>query len=295
MVVYYYCHEGGLFILKDGQLKLSPPSSFNDPFEFSPKSIETPDLTKERGIKMMRGDPDTWFERWGKIHVSPDKQEALEYLRTHEDQIINQMMQKAPQNVEDMKEGFLKTTSGIYAIACFSKRYDSILMWSHYAKKHSGMIIGFDTKVAPFNKPRFLDYREVKYSKERPIFVHRDNVPEFKKSFDLVAESKSDDWSYEQEVRIIVPLNVLEQGGFLRLMPESLVCVIYGCRCNALFRYIAYHHLIDPVLQHVAIYEAKQHKTEYKLDFIQLRKGSKPTGILCAVNRQPSFYLTDES
>lgn len=29
-------------------------------------------------------------------------------------------------------------------ISCFSKRYDSILMWSHYASSHEGVCIEFD-------------------------------------------------------------------------------------------------------------------------------------------------------
>jgi len=156
------------------------------------------------------------------------------------------------------------------------------------------MIIGLDTDVAPFNKPNFLDLLEVKYSEERPVYVHRDALEDFHKGFNLIAASKSSDWSHEEEMRIVVYLDKLEKihnAYFLPMIPQSVVCVIYGCKCKPVFRMQAYHHLTQPVLAHVAIYGAKQHETEYKLDFIELRKGERPTGVECAVNRQPSFFM----
>lgn len=278
MIIYHYCHEGGLSILKDARLLLSPPSSFNDPFELAPKSVEFTDMTRERGIEMLTNHFDTWYERIGQFRGFATKEAAHKYVFSHLNEIVDEMLAAAPNNAETIKENFLKDSSKIWAIGCFSKRRDSILMWAHYAKKHTGVIIGFDTTQVPFNRPGFLALLEVEYGRERPVFIHRRTTDEFEESFHLVARSKSEDWAYEEEVRIVVPLSSLVEARFMPLVAKSVVCVIYGCNCPPAFRTEAFHYLGQPLLSHVGIYEAKLHKSEYRLDFVELRKGGKPAG-----------------
>ena len=64
------------------------------------------------------------------------------------------------------------------AVMCFTKKYKNILMWSHYAKNHEGICIGFDYNCDFFNKSYSCNYsdnvgkiRAVKYKKERPKYI----------------------------------------------------------------------------------------------------------------------------
>lgn len=56
-----------------------------------------------------------------------------------------------------------------FGVVSFSKRNDSILMWSHYADSHKGFCIGFHTKI------EFRDAKEVYYAEninKHLIFEH---------------------------------------------------------------------------------------------------------------------------
>lgn len=40
-----------------------------------------------------------------------------------------------------------------FGLLCFSEVWDSILLWSHYAEKHAGIVLGFDVSA---DRSRFL-------------------------------------------------------------------------------------------------------------------------------------------
>jgi hypothetical protein len=278
VIIYHYCHTGGLYILRDARLLLSPPAAFNDPFELSPKYVRIEPLTDEWGAEMLGEHFDEYYERIGRFH-GRSKEEERKYCFTNMDKIVEELRAKSPENANNIKEDFLQHSSNIWTLGCFSKTARSVLMWSHYAKKHTGMVIGFDTNHKPFNMPGFLDLIHVKYRKERPIFIHGRSMETFEKSLRRVVGTKSKDWSYEREVRVLVPRSALDEGKYMDLIAPSVVCVIYASNCPPLFRMQAYHFLRQPLLSHVAIYAARLHKTDYKLEFLMLRKGSQKFGI----------------
>jgi hypothetical protein len=45
-------------------------------------------------------------------------------------------------------------------IACFSERYDDIVMWSHYANGHRGFCLEFDTAIKPFSSAKPVTYND---------------------------------------------------------------------------------------------------------------------------------------
>lgn len=98
-------------------------------------------------------------------------------------------------------------------ICCFSKKNDSILMWSHYAENHKGACFEFDSLEDN-------SFFEVEYSKKRVNFnlekalrtvcaydfigrkldiVNDNTIREIMK----YALTKSNNWKYEEEVRCI--------------------------------------------------------------------------------------------
>src|SRR4051794_13568633 len=46
--LFKYCDERGLDILQNVRLKVSRPNAFNDPFEFSPRIVGAPKMSKAR-------------------------------------------------------------------------------------------------------------------------------------------------------------------------------------------------------------------------------------------------------
>ena len=94
-------------------------------------------------------------------------------------------LEKQFENLEINKERF-KTCS-------LSKINDNKLMWSHYAKEHTGICIGYKFLYLP------------NYVGKEKVLYKDTNIPEkdiFKSIMDYW-RIKSEDWEYEQEVRLL--------------------------------------------------------------------------------------------
>jgi len=63
-----------------------------------------------------------------------DMNDPYEWKTVYSDHEISQL---ALENTE-------KVAIGKYGVLCFSRRWNNILMWSHYADGHKGICLGFD-------------------------------------------------------------------------------------------------------------------------------------------------------
>ncbi len=79
---------------------------------------------------------------------------------------------------------------------CFSRCWNSILMWSHYGEKHMGICLGFDV-------PDELT-TSVEYVREVRVVGDLSKAPteERLKIVELLQWAKYDGWRYEAEVRV---------------------------------------------------------------------------------------------
>lgn len=105
-------------------------------------------------------------------------------------------------------------------MTCFSKRNDSILMWSHYGNLHKGVCLEFENDIIPLyivsysnEKPKFnielatkivIDAK-LKHKKPSLNDNLRDNIISLFKT-------KSKDWEYEKEVRFITNVDEVKKG-----------------------------------------------------------------------------------
>jgi hypothetical protein len=89
-------------------------------------------------------------------------------------------------------------------VISFTENHNNLLMWSHYADQHKGVVIEFDYKrlEAFFNERFSMDnaIERVLYNRERSPSLHDDICI---KDFLL---TKSDDWLYEKEHRVLAHL-----------------------------------------------------------------------------------------
>lgn len=130
-------------------------------------------------------------------------------------------------------------------ISCFCKRYDSILMWSHYGDKHKGICIEYD-------RPK-KDFYDVKYSKKRCIFNLEETTRRFlgymlsNEQVDINDENlikciskpfivKSKEWKYEEEVRCILSSNSegvsKNEDLNIYMMPTKITKIYIGCKID---------------------------------------------------------------
>lgn len=92
-------------------------------------------------------------------------------------------------------------------ICCLSKVRDSILMWTFYAKNHTGVCIGLDIEKIQLHIDYMLgtmvlnDCWEVEY---RNIIDKPDFYSKSKDYFSYQLKTKAREWEYEQEVRMLI-------------------------------------------------------------------------------------------
>jgi hypothetical protein len=185
----YLAYDNGAKALIDnGTLKYSHFSEFNDPFD---------------------------------CQVSYDVEDSLEYYQSRKDLIkaagdkLNyspaERIQKKQQMFKNVEKSiidgdFHKSLLNPIGICCLSKVPDSILMWSHYANHHKGVVVEFDTFQDQYTELHDVEKTLLGY----PI-IYQDQMPKIsarngQDGFSAVQSSiltKSLSWKYENEVRVL--------------------------------------------------------------------------------------------
>ncbi len=132
---------------------------------------------------------------------------------------------------KELKNRFAHVFEKRFLISCFSKDARSILMWSHYASQHSGVVLGYRKSELQKCIP-MLAFVEVCYREERPFYHHSAKTERFQRNLIEVASTKSRFWEYEKEVRILIPSERLDGDGLFQLEAGTIRMAILGCRCS---------------------------------------------------------------
>lgn len=116
-----------------------------------------------------------------------------------------------------------------YGMLCFRRDWQSPVMWGHYGDRLRGIALGFNAPDETL--------REVKYLSERLVPKPEPTVELTPKLFDRLASYKYEDWAYEKEWRIRVPLSDTVKELGLHFMEFSdkleLAKVVIGPKCKA--------------------------------------------------------------
>lgn len=199
-------------IFTHNELYFASPKDFNDPFDCDPP-IKFADCTDEEYMRLHRSgaEKDTEPEKAEKNALDELKNNRIKFLRKRE---------------EDFKN-VLKEMSDPLGVLCLSATPYDILMWSHYADKHRGVVLIFDRKGL---EKRFEHCYKVDY--EDNVIDVRVLIDNLNRWYIPLLTKKSDRWHYEKEWRIITePDNRRDKHANLRIFEfsrETLIGVIYG-------------------------------------------------------------------
>jgi hypothetical protein len=208
MLYKYVGHENTDEVIKylkcfidDGTIYASQPLSFNDPAEF--KVNINFDATKEEiRKKYFLDNPKLTEKDFSHWHKNFDDQ-AKWYAKY------------------STREAFLTR----FGTICLTRDCDNFLMWSHYARHHTGFCIGFDDSIADSVDDRSV-YGDVNYSTSIPsIYYFKEGIEKLAKAFFL---NKGASWAYEQEFRIIT-----NYWGMKKFEKSTIKEVVLGCRAPA--------------------------------------------------------------
>lgn len=238
-------------ILKDNLIRFTQPSSFNDPFELQPfyeltKDKET--LAKSAVEEIHRPDFFNPYidQAYNQLPLEVQNLVSLESLiafmpllfsNTEAEALMPEVLAGLTSAIRSgMYQGF-DNAIGILSLTTDPK---NLLMWAHYAQNHQGLVIEFDGSHSFLNVRRYPDdefgyLREVRYRKERPKIV----ITELEDLAPILL-TKSEDWSYEAEWRVLRQLtgmsDVKDNNGekiyLFNLPPSCIKRVILGCRMN---------------------------------------------------------------
>ena len=272
-------------ILKDKLIRFTPPIVFNDPFEMQPFYEPLRDNTEiqkhmnEAEVKAMLE------EALVKEHLNlpAEMQEALpvEFLMACAEIWSPFAVEHAP----TILDGFMPIINNALfggfneniGVLSLSEKCDNLLMWAHYAQSHSGLVIGFDGEHEYFHQQlgsddEFRYIRKVRYSDIRP----RVDLTTIEDAADIFL-TKSREWEYEQEWRIMRPLqdatevrSIDNQTIHLFSFPPTCVReVILGYRISALNRLEIRESLAnDEQYSHVKLYDAVIDIRDYKVNMV---------------------------
>lgn len=213
-----------LRLLSKGEIYYANPRSFNDPLDCDPSvqadtgrvSIERLYLRildekhgKETALKMMRSERDN-SRQYGDYRTDPEVEEF--YKRG----LCSEIKRLVDAEMESL---------GVLSLA---ERWDSPLMWSHYADKHRGLCIEYDMNDHQCAHIKPVDYRRARSIKITELMqwkLHRSAKAE-QSVLDTYFFAKSSQWGYEKEWRDIQRTN-----GF-KSAPFYISSVYFGLRCD---------------------------------------------------------------
>jgi hypothetical protein len=256
------------------EIRTSIPNALNDPFELSP-NIDPAQFTQKRCENFLRQDynVDMWYEREGRGRGFTNKKAFKRWYLKDLPRRAAALLPKVPDNVERVRRNFLNSFSGKWRMICASLANDSILMWSHYADNHTGVVLALDMTQQPFSGINKKCVLTVNYSAKKPDYYHFHKTPAFERELFAVASTKATAWSYEREVRIMVPASpkVLRDMQFLPITPGAVSGVFLGCRASGVTKLAFRSALKAPHFDHVRLLQAELNRAEYSLDFEESR------------------------
>lgn len=123
-----------------------------------------------------------------------------------------------------------RAVSKKWGILCFSQTWEEQLLWAHYADKHKGIALGFEIPEGELLKVTYV-CNEIR-TKIELTDDQNDNEQKF---LDL-AKIKFQEWEYEKEYRLLVPLEDCERenGYYFISFGDNLKLrkIVLGCRFN---------------------------------------------------------------
>lgn len=272
MVLYKYLTPARLDVLERRRIRFTQPVAFNDPFEFKPY-IESA-ASQEHLRDYLEQNFDEILRRELKEYpilskLLPDES-SVDLLRPFKSSIPDLFRLLEPQLLSRVSAAISSTFNANVGVLCLSEIRDSLLMWGHYTDNHEGFVIGFDQNHRFFSVRRgpedeFGFLRQVKYCRNRPrVTMANTSGAEW-------FETKSDEWAYEKEWRMLRVLQDAEsrlQGVphpicLFSFPTDAVVEIIAGLRCSPQLRDRL--RTLSQGYPKAKLFQAEEHSSEYAL------------------------------
>lgn len=277
MILYKYLHPDRVDILKNCLIRYTPSQAFNDPFEVKPyisKISEKADgkaMLEENLPELIRK---VYNDFPLELRMFMQYDQFYELAKNEIGEKSDLLLERIESFTPMVREMLATKLTELLGILSLTERADNLLMWAHYAVSHEGFVIGFDATHPYFNDKKSPDdelrhLRKVEYRETRPA------LPMIELSGEDVLMVKSTQWEYEQEWRIIRPLEdadrIIQNQPYpvhLFQFPAAAVReVIFGCRMLEENKGCIIASLKSTSFQHVQISQAEPDEIEFRMKF----------------------------
>jgi len=211
MILYKYLSPDRMDVLRRGMVRFAQPGDFNDPFEFRPRiqAAASSDDVRAYVEEHFEALVDQELAKYGALARLVGGTTARELLLNQKSMLPALFQLLQPQMLQRVAPAIDSLLNVNVGVLCLSEVRDSILMWGHYTDNHRGLVVGFDAAHPFFSRRRsdndeFGFLRQVIYQLQRPQVTLTDMTSP------AWFQTKSDDWAYEKEWRIVRPLSEAE-------------------------------------------------------------------------------------
>jgi hypothetical protein len=140
-------------------------------------------------------------------------------------------------------EAWQQTLPRFFGVLCLSRCENNPLMWAHYADSHKGALLEFDELASCFCQDHkdgnYGILHEVMYAERRPLVGTQGEAS----ALASLILTKSIDWSYERELRMLLPLSRADHAVTVAAMKLHLInapsaalrSITIGCRASKIF------------------------------------------------------------
>jgi hypothetical protein len=240
-------------ILQNRTLRWGAPESFNDPFEFkSPfefgfewEDLENPLLdemtrlvTQPEQPELIEEGPTTGQIRNARIAYAAWGHTPSDVRRSYEGAVAAMIDQlRRSDNDYDQLWRRMKRE---WRVLCLSAVANNILMWSHYAERHKGAVLAFQSRVE--SRSELTAAKAVSYSKQVntaaslaefvAFLTSQRPKPNNEEALERSVFVKSIDWAYEEEWRVLTKdtSTGTDPFSYRPFDPTELVAIYFGCR-----------------------------------------------------------------
>lgn len=268
-----------LYLFYNSKLRLSTPKNFNDPYdcrvEFS-NDMSNRDLVRlviaffknnsfsepqKRKLRRKIGNKKLLEKIEGEYIKHPlNGPFSLPsiYLTSNDRSLLLELCKPTLQNLVDGSR-----------VICFAKIQDIPLMWAHYSDKHAGFCLEFDQKKLIESQ---IPVYKMEYTRTRPKINFSPKELLSLKTAIKILLTKSPEWSYEQEYRVIAghtSFNNFDEN-YQTFPPHALTKIIFGFKMPEKYQK-AIKTLVSSLGQYSAGFAiAKPNPYKYKIDIEDL-------------------------
>ena len=248
----YRSIKDALHIIKGQSVKISPPSTFNDPFELSPRFPPKMQIQREKFLAYLLKPENV--KRSYEIAKEKAPHEKLGTLEEYTE-AVHAQAESIYRNLDQTKlsntaREFIDKIRSTLLTFCLSEPANDILMWAHYADNHAGLVIGFSTVANEWGLKE-KGFKKVQYKKTRPaidmnVIAAGSNPVDVAPVLEKVFTTKSPHWEYEGEYRCFykattpnIETITPKKGSplyFRKIRQTQIREIIFGWRCPTIER-----------------------------------------------------------